>query len=561
MSKRNFPQYDEQYEDRPQAESMGETESSDESNSAPQEEVVSDSEFADSEFEEEKAAFWTREIKIGLAVVFMLVIVLGGLLIKRFTSPGVPEEAKQGTAKADANSPAPTSSKSSGTSAVPKPTVVQGSGSSGRKSPSPEPSSVIPSSWTGSASQEPSGEAQIPPGVAKNTSAFSPSSAVLPSSQGSESPEKTPNRGSRWGLTETAPPSGSNPPTSFAPMISPPGESHLSGSNPLRSSNSSSPASLASKDSNQPLSGNVSGSPLLLTPAMTKSGLQEGASEGNRSLGERVSSAPETSFSPYTPPALGPGITPTGSVQPTTSPYQQGSGAGTPPGGGGMPVAGRMASGSASAGQEPVSGASPTLSQPIGSPQPRFYQVQAGDSYWTISERFYGTGTYYQALAEYNRSRISRPEQLQAGDQLMIPPPEELRRLYPLLCPAPVTTERLGASAGGPSALMPGGGPPPVAPSSGAGAASLQAATPPASSFPASTPRVYIVQEGDTIYEIARFLLGKPSRWVEIYQLNKQVIGEDIEHLRPGTRLVIPPVEPAGSPNPVSIGPSRVFPR
>jgi len=47
----------------------------------------------------------------------------------------------------------------------------------------------------------------------------------------------------------------------------------------------------------------------------------------------------------------------------------------------------------------------------------------------------------------------------------------------------------------------------------------------------------YVVREGDTLFEIARRELGKPTRWNEIYELNRSVLGERLEHLRPGVEL------------------------
>jgi nucleoid-associated protein YgaU len=52
--------------------------------------------------------------------------------------------------------------------------------------------------------------------------------------------------------------------------------------------------------------------------------------------------------------------------------------------------------------------------------------------------------------------------------------------------------------------------------------------------------RLYSVADGDTLYEIARRELGRASRWGEIYQLNHDQLGNDFGYLRPGTQLLIP---------------------
>jgi hypothetical protein len=53
-------------------------------------------------------------------------------------------------------------------------------------------------------------------------------------------------------------------------------------------------------------------------------------------------------------------------------------------------------------------------------------------------------------------------------------------------------------------------------------------------------PQIYVVQEGDTLFSIAASLLGSGSRWREIYDLNKAVIGDNPALLSPGQKLTIP---------------------
>jgi nucleoid-associated protein YgaU len=56
--------------------------------------------------------------------------------------------------------------------------------------------------------------------------------------------------------------------------------------------------------------------------------------------------------------------------------------------------------------------------------------------------------------------------------------------------------------------------------------------------------RTYTVQEGDTLFDIARQELGKAARWMEVYELNRQTLGRDWEHPRPGTQLALPATDP-----------------
>jgi len=145
------------------------------------------------------------------------------------------------------------------------------------------------------------------------------------------------------------------------------------------------------------------------------------------------------------------------------------------------------------------------------------YVVQPNDSFWTISDNLYGTGAYYEALLKHNRSKYSRADQLRWGDVISAPSAEELARLYPDLCPKPAHREALAERAGvrGSSATPPGA-------------------------------RTYVVQNGDTIYDIARSELGSATRWNEVYQLNRETLGKHPEYITPGMRLVLP--EDSGSP-------------
>jgi len=143
------------------------------------------------------------------------------------------------------------------------------------------------------------------------------------------------------------------------------------------------------------------------------------------------------------------------------------------------------------------------------------YTVQPNDSFWVISKRLYGTGAYFKALAEHNRDRFSVKDQLAVGDVILAPSREELDEIYPGLCPEPAHREVLENRLSNVSSQRPYGG------------------------------RTYVVQEGDSLFNIARYELGKASRWVEIYQLNRHLIGSDHDYLPPGVELVLPDDAPA----------------
>ena len=49
-----------------------------------------------------------------------------------------------------------------------------------------------------------------------------------------------------------------------------------------------------------------------------------------------------------------------------------------------------------------------------------------------------------------------------------------------------------------------------------------------------------IVRSGDTLSGIAKRELGAASRWPEIYNLNRAVIGPDPDKIQPGMVLTLP---------------------
>jgi nucleoid-associated protein YgaU len=70
--------------------------------------------------------------------------------------------------------------------------------------------------------------------------------------------------------------------------------------------------------------------------------------------------------------------------------------------------------------------------------------------------------------------------------------------------------------------------------------------------------RTYTVTEGDSLFAIARCELGKASRWVEIYELNRDVLGKDFNYLTPGMKLSLPDGE---KPDKVARQPDNGWPK
>jgi len=52
--------------------------------------------------------------------------------------------------------------------------------------------------------------------------------------------------------------------------------------------------------------------------------------------------------------------------------------------------------------------------------------------------------------------------------------------------------------------------------------------------------RTYTVESGDNLSAIAKQELGDANRWREIYELNKDLIGDNPDLIQPGMELKLP---------------------
>ncbi len=119
-----------------------------------------------------------------------------------------------------------------------------------------------------------------------------------------------------------------------------------------------------------------------------------------------------------------------------------------------------------------------------------FHEVATGDSYWTISRRYYGSARYFQALAEYNRRRIGDPQRMRPGMKVLIPPRELLESQF--------------------AALVPQAG--------NSGSAAKETA---GFSISSDGHPIFRVGPNDTLTGISEKYLGRTSRWIQIFRMNQ----------------------------------------
>lgn len=113
------------------------------------------------------------------------------------------------------------------------------------------------------------------------------------------------------------------------------------------------------------------------------------------------------------------------------------------------------------------------------------YTIQAGDTLWTIAEKYYGSGSYWKKIYEDNADKISDPDKIFVGQQITL---------------NPLTASEVAVPSDG---------------------------------------STYTVQSGDTLWKIAQKLYGKGWHWRKIYQLNEDIIS-DPENIYVGQVIRLP---------------------
>jgi nucleoid-associated protein YgaU len=432
-----------------------------------------------------------REIKIGVAVILVLLIVFGAVLYRRLT---------QGTAHPIAEDRSQERRAGGFDGGSSQPTVVTATAGSSRSSRRISVAEMAQTPWSGGSD---GAAADKNDGFSPRKPSFMPPLPPTDTGGGAWPKHKHDGDASRVSLASANEGDGGSPPAKKGDA----GPNPFAQIPPLPPATfvSSGKASPVQPDGRTPYGGGDAANPLRdssAAPIVAAGGTVPGALPGNGGYGDVSSgSSPAAGSVPGDNGAQSPAAANAAlaASDPVVSPPAYGS-AGAVPGAG-------MTAGA--------------FSSPYGgSGAPHIYTVQPNDNYWKISEKVYGTGAYFQALAEQNRKKIPDENRLRPGDTVSIPPVGELEKKYAALCPKPDhrdTTRRQLATVSTVSPVSQVGG-----------------------------GRVYVVQEGDNLYDIARWELGKVTRWPEIYDLNREALGSDPDHLTPGMRLVLPGDRPGG---------------
>lgn len=150
-----------------------------------------------------------------------------------------------------------------------------------------------------------------------------------------------------------------------------------------------------------------------------------------------------------------------------------------------------------------------TFSQPGGT---RVYEVVTGDNYWVISKKVYGTPKYFTALAKANRTRIPDPAKMRPGMKVVIPGVAQLAAYDPSL---------RTRTAQSPSVR------------------SVDRSKPAGFFLNAQGRPMYRIGQSDTLSLISQKHLGRASRWIQIYELNRKTL-KNPNDLQIGMELVLP---------------------
>ncbi|MGI9519572.1 MAG: LysM peptidoglycan-binding domain-containing protein [Pirellulaceae bacterium] len=133
--------------------------------------------------------------------------------------------------------------------------------------------------------------------------------------------------------------------------------------------------------------------------------------------------------------------------------------------------------------------------------------VEAGESFWTVAQRVYGDGRYFHALYQANNERVASFNELTEGAMLITPSIDKLIEQWPELCPE-----------------------------------SAEVSAPPTYEG-SEVADVYTTRGDETLFDIAREELDQASRYLDIFELNRDLLPNDAAPdavLPAGLRLRLP---------------------
>lgn len=146
----------------------------------------------------------------------------------------------------------------------------------------------------------------------------------------------------------------------------------------------------------------------------------------------------------------------------------------------------------------------------------RLYQVQEGETLWSIANTQLGDGSRHKEIIELNRDRLGPGNMLRAGSSIRLPSTtSEPAKTAPRITPTPRRTVLADNNRNNDPADEPA----------------------PPSKRSKST---YTVRTGDTLGKIASKLLGSSARSTDILAANTSTLSDE-DTLEPGMVLTIPP--------------------
>ena len=165
---------------------------------------------------------------------------------------------------------------------------------------------------------------------------------------------------------------------------------------------------------------------------------------------------------------------------------------------------------------------------PISTGVLKRYEVKKDDYIFTIAKKFYGDGNLWTSLRDYNKGRVTESGGMREGITLEIPPRDVLEG-----------KARLGDPRLSPIPPAPGTAPQSFTPKADPTTNKPDAKLDPKADPKAAGYTTYTVQDGDTLYSIARKKLGSTKRVQDLIDANKSTLSTPDE-LKVGMSIRIP---------------------